>query len=119
MLESLKPRDGRRWPRGQRFQLTPAGLEAESAHAEAVRDARAQGRTALETAQQRWAGPRGLLPGDGIVLTQLKPGKRSLADLAEALADCGSSKADVKVAVDRLVERELAEPLPLPAQAAV
>jgi hypothetical protein len=119
MLESLKPRSGRRWPRGQRFQLTSAGLEAEMAHAEAVRDARAQGRAALEAAQRRWAEPRELELGDGVVLTQLKPGKRSLADLAEALADCGSSKADVKVSVDRLVERALAEPMPLPAQAAV
>lgn len=119
MLESLKPRDGRRWPRGQRFQLTAAGQEAEAAHGDVVREARAQGRAALEAAQLRWAEPLGVLPGDGVVLTQLKPGRRNLADLAEALADCGATKAEVKVTVDRLVERGLAEPLPLPAQPAV
>jgi len=118
MLESLRPKDGRRWPRGQRFQLTPAGADAESAHGTAVREARAQGRAALEQAQRRWAEPLGVEPGDGVVLSQLRPGKRSLADLAEALADCGATKADVKASVDRLVDRALVEPTPVPAQAA-
>jgi len=117
MLESLKPRTGRRWPRGQRFQRTAAGVAAEAAHAEAIRDARAQGRSALDLAQLRWAEPLGVRPGDGVVLVELKPGRRSLADVAVALENCGSSRADVKDSVDRLVERGLAEPLPLPASA--
>lgn len=117
MLDSLKPRAGRRWPRGQRFQLSPAGLDAEGAHAETVRDARALGRNALDSARRRWAEPLGLQPGDGVVLGELKPGRRSLADLAEALESCGSTRAEVKESVDRLVERGLVEPLPLPAQA--
>jgi hypothetical protein len=114
MLDSLKPKGGKRWPRGQRFQLTTAGIEAEAAHAEAIREARAQGRVALEAAQRRWADPRGLLPGDGVVLAELKPGRRSLADLNGALDECGVSKAEVKASVDRLVERDLAGPLPVP-----
>jgi hypothetical protein len=116
MLDSLKPRGGRRWPRGQRFQLTPTGLDAATSHADAIREARALGRSALEVAQKRWAEPLGLLPCDGVVLMELKPGKRSLADVASALVDCGNSRADVKDSVDRLVERGLVEPLPLPAQ---
>jgi hypothetical protein len=115
MLESLKPRAGRRWPRGQRFQLTAAGAAAAESHAEAIRDARAMGRSALDVAQLRWAEPLGLRPCDGVVLVELKPGRRSLADVAEALENCGSSRADVKDSVDRLVERGLVEPLPLPA----
>lgn len=118
MLESLKPREGRRWPRGQRFQLTEAGTAAETAHAEAVREARAQGRGALDSAQRRWADGLGLEPCDGVVLTEMKPGKKSLGDLAHALDDCGRTKADVKASVDRLVEKGLVEPLPLPAHAA-
>jgi hypothetical protein len=116
MLESLKPRGGRRWPRGQRFQLSAAGVAAVVGHAEAVREARALGRSALEGAQRRWADPLGLLPCDGVVLGELKPGRRSLADVAAALADCGSTRTEVKDSVDRLVERGLVEPLPLPAQ---
>lgn len=119
MLESLKPRAGRRWPRGQKFQLTATGIEAETGHALAVREARAGGRTGLEAARQRWAAALELQPCDGVVLTELKPGKRSLADLAAALEDCGATKPEVKDSLDRLVERGLAEPLPLPAQALV
>ncbi len=117
MLESLKPKGGKRWPRGQRFQLTPAGIEAEAAHADAIREARAQGRTALEGAQRRWAEPRGLVPADGVVLAQLKPGRRSLTELTEALVDCGLDKAEIKASLDRLVERTLAEPLPVQVEA--
>jgi len=119
MLDSLKPRAGRRWPRGQRFQLTPAGLEAESTHADAVRAARALGRDALDVAQRRWADPLGLQPCDGVVLGELKPGRRSLADVAAGLETCGSTRAEVKESVDRLVEKGLVEPLPLPARADV
>jgi DNA-binding MarR family transcriptional regulator len=39
--------------------------------------------------------------------------------VAGALENCGSSRGDVKEAVDRLVDRGLVEPLPLPAQAQV
>ena len=119
MLASFKPSGGHRWPRGQRFALTAAGVSAEEALAAAVREARAQGRTALETAQLGWAGPLGLQPADGVVLAQLRQGRQSLADVAEALADCGLTRADVKLAMDRLVDRALVEPLPLPAQAAL
>jgi hypothetical protein len=119
MLSTLRPRGAHRWPRGQRFRLTEAGLAAETAHAEAIRDARAQGRNALDGAQRRWSEPLGLEPGDGVVLCELKPGRLSLADVAGALENCGSSRGDVKEAVDRLVDRGLVEPLPLPAQAQV
>jgi hypothetical protein len=119
MLQSLKPNGGRRWPRGQRFHLTASGAAAEEALAGAIREARAQGRAALETAQARWAEPHRLQAGDGVVLAQLRQGGQSLAEVAEALADCGCTRAEVKLSLDRLVDRALAEPLPLPAQAAV
>lgn len=112
MLDSLKPRGGKRWPRGQRFQLTPAGVDCEAAHASAVRDARAQGRAALEAAQQRWAEARGIAPSDGVVLAELRAGRRSLAEISIALDGCGLDKAQVKASLDRLVEKQLAEPLP-------
>ena len=40
----------RRWPRGQKFTLTPAGLEAEVAHRDVVNGARSMGRSALDAA---------------------------------------------------------------------
>ena len=112
MLESLKPKGGKRWPRGQRFQLTPAGVDSEAAHASVIRDARAQGRAALDAARQRWAEPLGLYPSDGVVLAEIKLGRSSLAEVSAALDGCGLERAEVKASVDRLVEKHLAEPLP-------
>jgi len=118
MLDSLKPpRTGKRWPRGQRFVLTAAGTSAESAYREAVQAARAQGRTALEQAERGWSLPLGLEPGDGVVLSELRPGRRSIAEVARSLDDCGTSLAEVKAAVDRLADAGLIEPAPAAAHA--
>ncbi len=118
MLESLKPRGGKRWPRGQKFELSPTGVAAESGYREAVHAARAQGRGALESAQRTWAEPLGVQPSDGVVLGELRSGKKSLADITRALEDCGTTPLEVKGAVDRLSEVKLIAPVPVPAQAA-
>ena len=118
MLESLKPRGGKRWPRGQKFALSAAGATAEVAYREAIAAARAQGRTALEAAQRGWAEPLRVDAGDGVVLGELRSGKKSIADLARALEDCGVTQAEVKTAVDRLTDAALVEPAVLPAEAA-
>ena len=120
MLDSLKPtRTGKRWPRGQRFVLTALGASAEVAYREAVQAARAQGRAALDQAQRGWAAPLGLEPSDGVVLSELRPGRRSIADVARNLDDCGTSLAEVKASVDRLAEAALIEPAPAAASAAL
>jgi hypothetical protein len=113
MLESLKSRGGKRWPRGQKFALSAAGVSAEAAHREIVAAARSSGRSALDAAQRTWAEPLGILPADGVVLSELRAGKRSIADLAKTLDDCGVSAADVKSAVDRLTDALLVEPVPV------
>ena len=111
MLESLKPRSGKRWPRGQKFGLSAAGAVAEKGHREAVQLARAQGRAALDAAQTTWAAPLNVLPGDGIVLSEFASGGRmGIGDVARALEDCGITAAEVKSAVDRLAEAGLIEP---------
>ena len=116
MLSSLRPTGGRRWPRGQRFSLSPLGVESAVAYRQAVAGARAQGRDSLEAAERAWGEPRGLAPGDGVVLCQIEPGRRSLADLHRALEDCGTTAAEVKAAVDRLADAGLVEPSPPVAQ---
>ncbi len=110
MLQSWKSRAGKRWPRGQRFALTPAGEAADRAYAEAVREARALGRDLLEAAQRTWAEPLELLPADAVILGELRHGRRSAQELARALEDCGLGIAEVRGAVDRLTDAGLAEP---------
>src|SRR3990172_814722 len=77
MLESLKPRSGKRWPRGQKFVMSSSGTVAELAYREAVQAARAQGRPALAAAQESWAAPLHLDPADGVVLGELRAGRKS------------------------------------------
>jgi len=112
MLSSLKPGPGKRWPRGQRFLLSARGAEVETAYRAAVLEVRALGREALELAQKRWAEPLGLEARDGVVLSELRPGKRSLSELSKTLEVCGTTAPQVRDAVDRLVARGLVEPTP-------
>jgi len=114
MFSAQQPAQGRRWPRGQRFALSSQGVAAEAAYRAAVMDVRSLGRDALTQAERRWAETLGLSPSDGIVMAEIRPGRRSLADLARALESCGTAPAQIRESVDRLVERGLVEPLPLP-----
>jgi hypothetical protein len=117
MLESLKPRGGKRWPRGQKFALSARGVEAEAAYREAIAAARSSGRSNLEEAQRAWAAPFAVQPHDGVVLSELRAGKKSIADVARALEDCGTSQAEVKAAIDRLTDATLVEAVAMGAQA--
>jgi hypothetical protein len=112
MLSSLDASKGLRWPRGQRFALSASGTEAEASWRAAAQDARAQGRSALDVAHQRWADPLGLDPSDGLVLSELRPGKRSIAELVRTLEVCGTSQDQVRASVRRLVTRGLVDALP-------
>lgn len=118
MLQSLKPRTGKRWPRGQKFALSERGLAAELGYREAVQTARAQGRSALDAAQRAWAEPLRVDPLDGVVLGELRVGKRSIADVARALEDCGTNATEVKTAIDRLTDTGLVDPVPAASAAA-
>jgi len=113
VLESLKTnRTGKRWPRGQKFVMSASGAVAEASYREAVQAARAQGRAALDAAQQAWAGPLRAQPIDGVVLGELRGGKKSIAEIARGLEDCGTSAAEVKSSVDRLSDAGLVQPAP-------
>jgi hypothetical protein len=118
MLESLKSRGGKRWPRGQKFALSERGIGAELTYRDAVAAARSSGRASLAAAEQEWAAPLGVQPNDGVVLAQLRNGKKSIADVAKALEDCGTTVAEVKAAVDRLTDAQLVDAVPMTAIAA-
>lgn len=118
MLESLKPQGGKRWPRGQKFVLSASGTHAELAYRDAVQAARAQGRAALLAAQQSWAAPLRVDASDGVVLSELRAGRKSIAEIARGLEDCGTSAAEVKASMDRLSDAGLVEPAPAAVAAA-
>jgi hypothetical protein len=91
--------------------MSTSGAVAEAAYREAVQAARAQGRAALDAAQQAWASPFRGQPVDGVVLGELRGGRKSIAEIARGLDDCGTSPAEVKSSVDRLSDAGLVEAL--------
>lgn len=107
---------GRRWARGQKFTLTLAGAAAEAERQDAVLSARASGRAALDSALAAWAAPRGLLPGDGVILPELRGQRRGLTELSRALESAGIEPDEVRAAVDRLVTAGMVEAIPLASQ---
>src|SRR5512142_2202774 len=99
-----------RWARGQKFTLSPAGVTAEEAYRAAVLAARGAGRTALEAALAAWAAPHPpVLPGDGVLLGELKAKPPGLSELARALEAAGIEAAEVRAALGRLVAAGLVE----------
>ncbi|MEI7703303.1 MAG: hypothetical protein WCK73_01750 [Deltaproteobacteria bacterium] len=94
--------------------LSPPGIDAEASYRGAVTSVRSMGRDALTLAERRWAEPLGLLPTDGIVMAEIRHGRTALADIARSLDACGTPAAQVREAVDRLVEKGLVEALPPP-----
>lgn len=113
---SRKPSGARRWPRGQKFTLSSSGGDAQEAYRDAVLNARASGRTALETALSAWAAPRQVAPGDGIILAELSGKRLGLSDLCEALESAGIVPDEVRAGVARLVDAGIVEAIPLASQ---
>jgi len=111
MASIFSREEGTRWPRGQKFQITENGREAEARYQEALRVAHEKGgRAAFDEATAVWAGPLGVRPGDGAYLAELKEQARTVVDLVEQLQDGGATKVEVKAALDRLIAAKLAEP---------
>jgi hypothetical protein len=115
MIDSLKrPPGALRWAPRQRFGLSPAGNQARLARERAIASARIEdnGRQGLDEALAAWAKPLGIEPGDGVFLEELSHGLRTVSQVAESLADCGTSKAEVQAATDRLYKAALLDPDP-------
>ena len=104
--------EGPRWPRTQRFRLSPIGAEAEAQYQTALRSCRDQGgREAFDQAVAAWAMPLGIRPGDGVYLSELRVSVRTLTELVESLTSCGTTKSEAKAALNRLINAKLAEPV--------
>jgi hypothetical protein len=118
MIDSLKrPPDSLRWAPRQRFTLNEAGRQAKLSYDLAITAAHEHGggRQALEAAQLAWASPFGLKPDDAVLLEELSRAKVTVAQMAEALADCGTTRAEVQASTDRLFKSGLLEADPRPA----
>jgi len=116
MLPAKTPAGPKRWPRGQKFALSPAGEAAESGYREAVASARAAGRTALESTLAAWAAPLGVRAGDGVVLSELRAGRLGVPDLVNRLDTAGIAPDEVRAALQRLVEAGVVGAIPLASQ---
>ncbi len=117
MLSAKLSSERPRWPRGQKFTLTPAaGADAEASYRAAVLGARASGRPALEAALSAWASARGVAPGDGVLLAELSGKRLGLTDLVRSLEITGIAADEVRAGVRRLVDAGIAEPVPLASQ---
>jgi hypothetical protein len=115
MIDSLKrPPGALRWAPRQRFALSIAGREARQARQEAIASARHEdnGREGLDEALGSWAKPLGIEPGDGVYLEEFTQGCVTVSHVAESLADCGTNKAEVQAAADRLFKAGLLDPDP-------
>jgi hypothetical protein len=109
---SGKINDGPRWPRGQKFTLSLAGREALEAHRAAVLSARGQSRATLDAALAAWAAPRQVQPADGVLLAELLERARGLPDLTRSLEGAGTSAAEVRAALARLIAASLVDAIP-------
>jgi len=117
MIDSLKrPPGSLRWAPRQRFTLNEAGRQAKASYDLAIAAAHEHsgGRAALEVVQAAWATPFGLQPGDGLLLEEFSRGKATVAQVAEALADCGTTRAEAQATTDRLFKAGLLEADPQP-----
>ncbi len=108
----------KRWPRGQKFTLSPEGVAVEATYRAAVAGARLSGRAALDAALAAWAMPLHVQPGDGVVLSELRAARRGIPELCRALEEAGIEPDEVRGAVDRLVAAGAVAPIPLASQVA-
>lgn len=109
-----KPTTGaKRWPRGQKFTISPAGAAAEDAYRAAVLGARASGRATLDAALAAWAEPRGVAPADGVLLAELAGKRLGVAELCAALEGADIAAEDVRAGIARLVAAGIVEAVPL------
>jgi hypothetical protein len=107
-----------RFGRAQKFRLSPKGSEAEAAYTLMVAKARdGEGRAQFDSARAAWSTPLGLTPEDGLFLVEFGQGERTIAEAVRGLDNCATPK-EVKVAVERLLECGMLEPVPAPVEPA-
>lgn len=108
-----KPAGEPRWARGQKFTLSAAGANAREIYQAALVSARGMSRAALDAALVGWAAPFQVEPGDGMFLGEFQDKPHGLTDLTHALEGAGTTAAEVRAAIARLVKAGLVDPVPL------
>ena len=94
-----------RWPRSQRFVLSPRGVEAETQYRELIVASRSSGgRASFDQARAAWAATYQLQPDDGLYLAEVGAGPTNLPKLIAALETCGKTRPDAIAALERLVD---------------
>ncbi len=97
-----------RWARSDRFSLSMAGAQAETAYRDAVVASRAEaGRSSYDAARDEWAHAFSLEPDDGVYLGELRGRPSTLSDVVDALDLCGKSRQEALEALARLVDAGL------------
>lgn len=113
MLLGKSSTGAKRWPRGQKFQISPSGAAAEAAYRAAVLGARSSGRATLDAALAAWAAPRSVAPADGVILSELAGKRLGVAELCDALDGAGIAPEEVRAGIARLVAAGIIEAVPL------
>ena len=104
---------GKRWPRSQKFRLSSRGAEAEASYQHMINGAKeGEGRNSFDAARQAWSAPLSLLPNDGLFLVELRGAPLSIEEMTRALEPCGTTKREIKEAIDRLSTLGIIEPVP-------
>jgi len=99
-----------KWNRSQRFQLSPAGRQAELDYRQVIVASRAEaGRKSFDVARTGWAARLELEPTDGLYLGELLEAPRTIPEIAASLDGCGPQRSDVHAAVERLVQLRMME----------
>jgi hypothetical protein len=104
---------GKRWPRSQQFRLSAKGAEAQATYREMLHGERegSGGRSSFDSARSSWAKPLALEPSDGLYLGELEAGPKTIEEMVQALDDCGSTRREVKAAINRLTTVGMIEPV--------
>ena len=110
-LEDRPPR--LRWPRSQRFLLSPKGGEAEASYRTLIVASRQQeGRASFEAARATWAGQYAVQADDGLYLQEIATKPQNMTQLTTALEVCGKRRVDTIEALGRLFDAGLISTAP-------
>ncbi|WP_224367782.1 hypothetical protein [Hyalangium versicolor] len=102
-----------RFGRAQKFQLSPAGVEAMEAYSLMIKEAQSGlGRAQFDAARTEWGAPRKLAPEDGLFLVEFGEGDRTIPEAVRNLDGCGTTAKEVKAAVERLLALGMLRPVP-------
>jgi hypothetical protein len=108
MLQDRPPR--LRWPRGQKFSLSAAGVTVEADYRETLQALRGGGRGEFDAARETWATRHALQPEDGVYLGEVRAGGVNVQQIVAALETCGKNRKEAISAVERLVDVGLVSP---------